>query len=230
MFKRIFLAVFCLSATGVLIFAASRLTQAQAVRSSAPVGEAVWRYYPLSASAGDLNPAEKEALAYMREEEKLAHDVYVVMSGKWGAPLFWHLSMCEQMHTSAAKNLLDHYGLADPASSSLGVFANPALQSLYDDLLPRGSQSLAGALSVGAAIEEIDYRDLEKRLAQAQHGDIQRVFGMLMNGTRHHLRLFVSNLNAQTGQVYQPRYLSQETYQSLTISGMGTCGCRMGRP
>ena len=38
----------------------------------------------------------------------------------------------------------------------------------------RGSQSLAEALKVGAAIEEIDILDLEKSLAQDDNADIHR--------------------------------------------------------
>jgi hypothetical protein len=176
------------------------------------------------ATTGELSPDESAALLYMREEEKLAHDVYVTLFAQWKLPTFQHISRSEQTHTDAVKALIDRYGLTDPASSKVGVFTNPDLQALYNDLVARGSQSLAEALKVGAAIEEIDILDLQKYLAQTDNADIQQVFNNLLNGSYNHLRAYVSNLSAQTGETYQPQYLSAETYQSIIGSGSTTSG------
>ena len=92
---------------------------------------------------GELSAEESAALLYMREEEKLAHDVYVTLYSQWGLPIFQNISQSEQTHTDAVKTLLDRYGLNDPASGTVGVFTNPDLQALYNDLVTRGSQSLA---------------------------------------------------------------------------------------
>ena len=177
-------------------------------------------------------------MLYMREEEKLAHDVYVTLYAQWDLPVFQNISQSEQTHTDAVKTLIDRYGLADPTSSSVGVFTNPELQALYTDLVARGSQSLAEALKVGAAIEEIDILDLEERLAQTDNADIQQVFNNLMNGSTNHLRAFISTLNTQTGETYQPQYLSPEAYQAIVNGSMGNGrgggggggGRRGGRP
>jgi hypothetical protein len=176
------------------------------------------------ATPGELSAEESAALLYMREEEKLAHDVYVTLYAQWNLPVFQNISQSEQTHTEAVKALLDRYGLDDPASSDLGVFTNPDLQVLYSELVARGSQSLAEALKVGAAIEEIDILDLQSRLAQADNADIQHVFNNLMNGSYNHLRAFVSMLNTQTGETYQPQYLSAEAYQAIINAETGTGG------
>jgi hypothetical protein len=167
------------------------------------------------AASGALSAEEEAALLYMREEEKLAHDVYVTFYAQWGLPIFQNISQSEQTHTDAIKTLLDRYGLADPASSSVGVFTDPDLQALYTELVARGSQSLAEALKVGAAIEEIDIIDLQTRLAQTDNADIQQVFNNLLNGSYSHLQAFVSTLYTQTGETYQPQYLSAEAYQAI---------------
>ena len=176
------------------------------------------------ATPGELSTEESEALLYMREEEKLAHDVYVAMYAQWSLPIFQNISQSEQAHTEAVKALLDRYGLDDPASSEIGVFTNPDLQALYRELTARGSQSLAEALKVGAAIEEIDILDLPSHLAQADNADIQQVFNNLLNGSYNHLRAFVSTLNTQTGETYQPQYLSAEAYQAIIYAKTGTGG------
>ena len=182
----------------------------------------------LPAASGDLSAAEADALSYMREEEKLAHDVYVTLYEKWGLATFQNIANSEQVHTDAVKTLLDRYGLQDPASSQVGVFANPELQALYNTLLAQGSQSLAEALKVGAAIEEIDILDLEERLAQTDNADIQQVFNNLLRGSRNHLRAFTTALQAETGEVYQPQYLSPEAYQAIIGAGTETGGARGG--
>jgi hypothetical protein len=185
----------------------------------------------------ELSAEEIEALLYMREEEKLAHDVYVALYERWGLPIFQNISQSEQSHTDSIKTLLDRYGLADPASAEMGVFTNPELQALYNDLVAGGEGSLAEALKTGAAIEEIDILDLEKDLAIVTHTDIQQVFQNLLRGSESHLRAFVSNLSSQTGEIYQPHFMSAEQYQTIisTSSGngnaraMGSAGGQGGR-
>ena len=60
---------------------------------------------------------EIESLLYMREEEKLARDVYLTMYVKWKTHVFSNIADSEQMHTLAVKSLLDAYGLYDPAEN-----------------------------------------------------------------------------------------------------------------
>jgi hypothetical protein len=125
----------------------------------------------LPTASGDLSEAEVSALVYMREEEKLAHDVYMTLYATWGLPIFQNISVSEQAHTAAVKTLIERYGLQDPAQATVGAFTNPDLQALYNELVARGSQSLSEALKVGAAIEEIDILDLQERLAETDHAD-----------------------------------------------------------
>jgi hypothetical protein len=177
-----------------------------------------------AATVGELDTAEKEALLYMREEEKLAQDVYAVLYAKWGLPVFQNISQSEQTHTSAVKVLLDRYGVKDPASTTPGVFTNPDLQKLYQTLAARGTQSIGEALKVGAEIEEIDILDLKQRLAQTDQADIQQVFTNLGNASNNHLRSFVTNLKTQTGETYQPQHLDKTTYDSILNGANGRGG------
>jgi len=101
--------------------------------------------------------------------------------------IFQNISQSEQTHTDLVKTLIDGFGWSDPASGVVGKFTNPNLQMLYNDLIVRGSRSLAEALKVGAAIEEIDIRDLQTRMAQTNNADIQQVFNSLLNGSYNHI-------------------------------------------
>lgn len=184
--------------------------------------------YESLAPAGELSAEEAASLLFMREEEKLAHDVYITLYELWGQQTFRNIADSEQAHTDSVKALLDRYNLDDPATGQNGVFTNPDLQSLYTELVARGSQSLAEALKVGAAIEEIDILDLQERLAQTDNADIQLVFNNLLKGSGSHLRAFTSALQAQTGETYQPQYLSAQAYQTLLGGATGGQGGRRG--
>jgi len=165
--------------------------------------------------AGELSEADEPGLLYMREEEKLARDVYLVLYEQWGMQTFANIASSEDTHMEAVKNLLDRYGLTDPVEGkAAGEFANEELQVLYDQLVDQGNQSLVDALEVGAAIEEIDILDLQEYLAQTDNADIQRVYDSLMLGSRNHLRAFASALERQ-GVEYEPGYLSREAYDEI---------------
>lgn len=157
-------------------------------------------------AAGELlSDDESAGLVFMREEEKLAHDVYVTLYQKWGLPVFNNIADSEAAHTSAVRVLLDRYGIADPAAGNgVGEFTDPALQALYGQLVEQGSKSISDALKVGAVIEEIDIRDLDTRLAQTDQADIELVYNKLKNASYNHLQAFTSTLQRQTDAAYTP--------------------------
>ena len=181
-------------------------------------------------AAGQLNNAEIDGILYMREEEKLARDVYLTLYQKWELPIFQNIAGSEATHMEAVKPLIDRYGLEDPAASKdIGVFTNLTLQELYDQLVAEGSKSLADALRVGAAIEEIDILDLEERIALTDKADIQLVYENLMKGSRNHLRAFTSTLEKQTGESYQPQYLDPVAYETIVSTPRETGGGGRGQ-
>ena len=174
----------------------------------------------LDIPASDLSADEAAALLFMREEEKLARDVYNTLYTVWGQPTFQNIAASEQAHMDEVKLLLDRYSLTDPAREP-GSFTDPNLQALYDQLVVQGSTSLSDALKVGAAIEEIDILDLQERLAQTDNADIQQVFNNLMLGSYNHLNAFAGVLSMQTGEAYVPQYLSAEAYAAIASGQTG---------
>lgn len=148
-------------------------------------------------SATALSAEEEQELLYMREEEKLARDVYLALYEKWGVEEFENVAASESRHMESVKRLLDRYGLADPVGADApGVFADPELQQLYDELLAQGSLSVIDAYNVGVTIEEVDIADLEELIALSTHRDITRVAENLLRGSQRHLEEFNSLLGA----------------------------------
>lgn len=145
--------------------------------------------------ATPLTDDEKYWMTYMREEEKLARDVYLSLGARWNLPLFTNIAQSEQVHMDSVKTLLDRYGIPDPAAGKAqGAFTDPALQDLYDDLIAQGSASPVDALKAGVIVEETDIADLNKALATTEKNDIRTVYNNLLQGSMNHLNAFQSNL------------------------------------
>jgi len=179
--------------------------------------------------ASGLTDDEVAGLIYMREEEKLAKDVYLGLYDLWGLNTFLNIAGSEQTHMDSVKNLLDMFDIEDPADTSpTGVFVNEDLQNLYDDLMAVGAQSLGDSLKVGAAIEEIDILDLQENLELTQNEEIRRVYQNLLRGSENHLRAFTSTLERQTGEIYEPQYMSQPDYDSVVTGSSSRNGSGRG--
>ncbi len=190
---------------------------------------------PCSCLAANFGPAslsdeEIAALAFMREEEKMARDVYLNLYEKWNVRIFSNIARSEQRHMDAILCLLERYGLEDPTDGQpAGSFQNAALQELYDGLMAQGEESLVAALTVGATIEDVDILDLQQNLDDAaiDNDDIQAVFNNLARGSRNHLRAFTRELE-KLGASYEVQYISEADYDAILSSGPergeGLCG------
>lgn len=171
-----------------------------------------------------LSEIERSGLLYMREEEKLARDVYSTLYDIWELNIFTNIAQSEQTHTEAMRDLLVKYEIADPVvDDTVGVFANQELQTLYNDLVARGATSLEEALTVGALIEELDIRDLQTEIDQSDNADIDLVYENLLRGSRNHLRSFMSQLT-QRGVDYEPQYITSSELDQIIQSDKETGG------
>jgi hypothetical protein len=169
-----------------------------------------------------LSDAELRGLLYMREEEKLARDVYSTLYDVWELRIFTNIAQSEQTHTEAIRDLLVKYQIEDPViDDTVGVFANPELQTLYNDLVAKGTVSVEEALTVGVLIEELDIRDLQAEIDTSDNEDIDLVYENLLRGSRNHLRSFMSQLT-QRGGNYEPQYITIATFNQITQSAKET--------
>ncbi|NOY76298.1 MAG: DUF2202 domain-containing protein [Calditrichaeota bacterium] len=184
--------------------------------------------YVMDLPRQELSQAEIKGLLQMREEEKLARDVYLKLYDKWHVSIFKNISNSENRHTEAVKMLLDKYKISDPVlNNAVGAFTHPEMAKLYHDLVAKGEKSLKDALIVGATIEDLDIADLHKRMAETDNKDIQCTFEKLTRGSENHMRAFVSQLKANGGS-YQARYIPQGELNRILSSGIQH-GFRRGR-
>ncbi len=162
-----------------------------------------------------LDAGERAGLLKMREEEKLARDVYLALYNKWNHQVFSNIAGAEQNHMDAVKCLLDKYGITDPVvDDTPGAFSDPSVRNLYQALVTKGLTSLENALWVGATIEDMDIYDLNALLSQTDNDDILNVYTNLNSGSKNHMRAFCGVLGT-FGIVYEAQYLTQNEIDEI---------------
>ena len=162
-------------------------------RSSAAVpgdGTCLVPAVPVDATVADLTATEVVDLTFLLEEEKLARDVYAALYEQWSLRTFANIATSEQRHMDAVEGVLVAYGVDYAVSETPGVFENDELQALYDQLIARGSDSLASAIEVGILVERVDIADIDEQLINTENVTIEQVYENLRAGSEKHLAAF----------------------------------------
>jgi hypothetical protein len=141
--------------------------------------------------SGTLTNDQRAMVAYMAEEEKLAHDLYVVLGSKLGGRVLPAIAESEARHLAAVRSLMTTYGIKDPtAGLADGVFSSSEFRGLYASLLAKGSTSLATAYGVGEIVELDDIAELGQATAGVTAQNVLRVYANLLRGSERHLAAF----------------------------------------
>jgi hypothetical protein len=170
-------------------------------------------------AATPVDETLKAALIRLREEEKLARDVYRTLGDVHGIRAFRNIAAAEERHMDAVLALLRRFGIEDTVGSKpTGVFATEEFGKLHDELVARGKKSPVEALAVGATIEEMDIADLRESLEGVSDETVRSALENLMRASRNHLRSFTGLLRAE-GVAYVPVHLEREAYDAILASG-----------
>jgi len=171
--------------------------------------------------AGTLSSAEEAGILLMREEEKLAWDVYLTLYEKWNIPVFANIAASEASHMDAMELLIERYGLGDPlddeSAAARGSYQREEFEKLYSELTAQGLASYQKALEVGALIEDLDIADLQKLISESSNDDVKVVYQNLVKGSRNHLRAFTRQLDRYDSE-YSPQYITEADYQKIITS------------
>ncbi|MCB9465818.1 MAG: DUF2202 domain-containing protein [Candidatus Eisenbacteria bacterium] len=171
-----------------------------------------------------LTTGERTELVRMREEEKMARDVYRTLGDQWGLTPFLHIQNSEEHHLAIVGDLLVRSGTKDPIQNdATGVFQSNEMRNLYTDLTRMGRTSPEAALRAGAKIEELDIADLTRAIQQARNPEIRGVYEGLRRASGNHLRAFNRNLDAR-GVSYVPQHLSQAEFRAIVDGQHESCG------
>jgi hypothetical protein len=196
----------------------------------------------MSADTDDvaLDYNEKMHLFFMREEEKLARDVYQTLGTMYpDSVIFGNIDDSEQIHMTTVKAMIEKYGYEDPnTNDNVGAYTGEDFgwyfTEKYNQLVERASISELEALYVGAFIEELDMMDINQCpqvIVETDNGindvtecgkvytgkpDIQRLYSSLLDGSDSHLEGYVNNIEKIIGEGnYQAQVLSQELVDAI---------------
>ena len=187
-----------------------------------------------------LDYNEKMHLFFMREEEKLARDVYQTLGTMYpDSVIFGNIDDSEQIHMTTVKAMIEKYGYEDPnTNDNVGAYTGEDFgwyfTEKYNQLVERASISELEALYVGAFIEELDMMDInqcpqvivetddgindvsECGKVYTDNADVQRLYSSLLDGSDSHLEGYVNNIEKIIGEGnYQAQVLSQELVDAI---------------
>lgn len=172
----------------------------------------------LTDEAEQLSIKEIEKLLFMREEEKVARDVYLTLYEQWKNPIFKNIAQSEQIHMDAMALLLVEFNLDDPVvDDTVGLFTDPELATMYEELVLKGQQSMHDALHVGGLIEEVDIEDIQHGVEETNQEQIIKVYENLLKGSRNHLRAFVRQIE-NMGIEYEAQHIDADVVYEIVDS------------
>jgi len=167
--------------------------------------------YPIYTLSQELT----DSIAYMGNEERLAHDVYMNLYNYHadnGVEIFQLQNIAttsESRHIETVQSIVNKYNLNENnltnvttplADSTITVENMPSgqydvasIQALYDILYAKGTTSQQDALEVGCMVEVTDINDLNKYITYAQNSsapDIEEAFTALRDASYNHYWAF----------------------------------------
>ncbi|MBP7049378.1 MAG: DUF2202 domain-containing protein [Phycisphaerae bacterium] len=173
----------------------------------------------------ELTAEETANILHMREEEKMARDVYLKFAEMYDCAIFTRIAAAEQRHMDAVGLLVIKYGLTDPVTDdTIGAFSTLDFETTYNTFVEAGTASLLDALEVGVQIEELDIADLEAALLQTDKTDIQWVFENLLNASNNHWTAFTRKILAGTSSSLQGDNTGQTAGQATSVACRGRGG------
>lgn len=173
-----------------------------------------------SLKKGILTQDEIDALIYMREEEKLARDIYTVLGETTPSSVFKNISRSEQTHMDAFDQLLDRYEVPDPVvdESVIGTFTDPFFTNLFIELKEKGQQSDKDAFEVGAMVEDLNMANLIKYSEATDKPDLKLAYNALLTQSKNHMSGFVRQLD-RLGYEFEPEYITSEQLSIAVADG-----------
>lgn len=169
---------------------------------------------PIFEVTSPLTADEIEFLYAIREDEKLAHDLYKAFSAKYptAAPIS-KIATAEASHVACIEAMLDYYEIAYPTLSANGVFEDPTRQARYNELVNKSS-TLVEAFSTMARVEDETIFAYQSVQGQIINVNISLVVANMIKASSNHLRATVRQV-ITLGGTYTPSFLTTEEFDAI---------------
>lgn len=177
-----------------------------------------------SADTDAPDAKEQSALAFSRQEEKMAHDLYTAFGEKYDSAVWDRIANSEQRHFEAIGRLLTDFDVADPtAGDDDGTYDDKQLQKLYDGWLEDGQKSEDDAFKAAIELEKRDIADLEKQIKATDNDDIKAVYERLLAGSENHLAAFTAWANGDTTGLQQGQGMRGQQNEARRAERSAVC-------
>jgi len=177
----------------------------------------------MASRAEPLGADEQRDLQRIREQRKLARDLYWDLAKHWGSLVLVRLGAAEQAHLNALDTLLDHYDLSDPvAGPAVGESGDPKFHALHAQIVEVGHRSEMAASQAGLLVEEMSLSDLAAARARTRRPEIAAVYDDLLRDSRNHLRALFRQMQRFEGE-YVPQSLSLSDFEAIVWTQPEPC-------
>ncbi len=165
-----------------------------------------------------LTESEIDGINLIREEDKLARDVYRELYKTWDMEIFITISGLEQIHMDGVKRLIEKYKIEDVnTDDTAGVFKSPYIKKLFTELVKKSEDSAYEALRVAATLEDMYIKDLNDLMDNTENRDILSLYGDLKIGSINHIRAFNREMK-EFGRGYQAQFLSIDELRAILLN------------
>lgn len=172
---------------------------------------------PVLGVTAPLSADEIEFLFAIREDEKVARDLYTSFSALYPASVqIAKIKTAEDSHIACIEAVLDYYEISYPAMTATGVFEDAERQALYNDLVDK-SATLLETFGTMAVIEEETVLAYKSVQSEITNENISLVVANMIKASSNHLKAAVRQITALGGS-YTPSYLSAEEFDAIINS------------
>ncbi len=174
---------------------------------------------PILNATNALTADEIEFLFAIREDEKVAKDLYTAFAGQYPTAIqFSRIAAAEATHIAAVETVLGYYEITYPALGAPGIFADAARQAQYDGLLAKAT-TLQAALEAMTTLEEENIAAYKAVEANITNANLKLIVSNMIKASSNHLKAAVRQL-ATLGVIYTPIHLDQATFDDIINSAL----------
>lgn len=165
-----------------------------------------------------LTECEIEGIVLVREERKLASDLFSELYDTWDFEIFKLISQSEQTYMDEIKELIDKFNIEDPVKdNSRGIFTSPYIKKLYSNLVEKGNKSAYESVRIAATLEDLSIKDLNDLLELSTKKEIITLYNSLRMASIGYIRAISKELKKYDRR-YQAQFLSNEELRAILLN------------
>ena len=130
-------------------------------------------------------------------------------------PVFSYVLTQEENHIYKLKRFIKEQGGYNPLKHSIkGKFNMPAMQADYNKYVNVGKNTATSALYVSMTIEEHNYINMQKRIAESENVALLKLYNNRLINIGDHIRVLYKRLRKMDVQ-YEAQVINQNEFEGI---------------